>query len=158
MAVSFVVCRVVIHGTSSSTSNFRIASDSAGCETEHAFAEGAEHSRGDGVELADMPEAEFAKERSECRRYVRSIEDGAHRTVPHDGGVGNGVGAAEHRPDQRGDLTAGIGTFVVRHREVFVGGCEQAALFRQGHHRHQPTGRHEIRVVEACRGDRSGVR
>jgi hypothetical protein len=118
----------------------------------------AQESRGDGVELPDVPEGEFSKKRSQRRRRVRAVEDRPHRPVPQDRQVGDAVGAADHPADQGPDLAAGVGSFVGRHAQVMIGEGEQAGGLGQCHHRDQSRGRHEIRVVEPGRGDGSGVR
>ncbi|KZF02810.1 hypothetical protein A2J03_28195 [Rhodococcus sp. EPR-157] len=79
-----------------------------------------QHPGGDGVELADVPEGELAKERSQRRRCVRPVEECTHRSVPKYGGVGDGIGAEDHRPDHGGDLEAGVRAFVGRDAQVLL--------------------------------------
>jgi hypothetical protein len=112
----------------------------------------------DGIELADVPEGEFTQERPQRRRCVRVIEDRSHRPVSQQCHVVDTVGAGDHARYQRGDLPAGVGTFVGAHCQAFIGQCAQVALLRQRHGRDQARAGHEIGVVELRGRDGSDVR
>ncbi|WP_143548958.1 hypothetical protein [Rhodococcus sp. ACS1] len=118
----------------------------------------AQESRGDGVELPDVPEGELAEERSQRRWCVGAVEYRSHCPVPQDRQVGDAVGAGDHPADQGPDLAARVAAFVGRYAQVPIGEREQAAGLRQCHHRDQSCGRHQIGVIEPRRRDGSGVR
>jgi hypothetical protein len=123
-----------------------------------AIAQPGQHSRRDGVELADVAEGEFTQERPQRRRCVRAIEEGAHRAVSQQGHVVDAVGSGDHARDQRGHLRPGVGALVGGQPQMLVGHCRQVALLGQRDHRDQAGAGHQIGVVKDRRRYGSTVR
>jgi hypothetical protein len=113
---------------------------------------------GDGVELADVTKGELTQERTQRRRGVGPVEQGAHRPVSQQRHVLDAVGPGDHARDQRGHLRPGVGALVGGHAEVHVGQRRQVTLLGQGDHRDQPGAGHQVRVVEDCRRDASSMK
>ncbi len=90
---------------------------------------------GDGVELADVTKGELTQERTQRRRGVGPVEQGAHRPVSQQRHVLDAVGPGDHARDQRGHLRPGVGALVGRHAQVHVGQRRQVTLLGQGDHR-----------------------
>ena len=113
---------------------------------------------GDRVELTHVPEGERAQERPERRRGVRLREEAAHPAVAQQRHVIDAVAARDHPGHQRGHLQPGVRALVRRHTQMLIGQTAQPRPVRQRQDRHQPGGRHEIRVVERHGRAGEGVR
>ena len=112
----------------------------------------------DRVELADMPEGERTQERSQRRRRIDRGEQPAHATVAQQRHVIDRVGTGNHARDQRGHLQPRVRALVARHTQMLPGQLLQPGLLGQAHHRHQPSRRHQIRIVEHRRDPGKSMR
>jgi len=123
-----------------------------------AVGESAQEPRGDSIKLAYVPEGEFSKERSQRRRCVQAVKDGAHGPVPQHCHVRDAVRTGRHPRDQGSDREATVRPLVGRHAQMLISQAQQATGLRQRHHRDQTRAGHEIRVVEPRCGDGAHVR
>jgi hypothetical protein len=76
------------------------------------------------------------------------LEDPVHAAVPQQTQVIDAVRAAKHARDQRGHLQPGVRALVGRHTQMLIGQRPQPSLLSHRNDRHQPSSRHEIRIVE----------
>jgi site-specific DNA recombinase len=101
---------------------------------------------------------ELTQERAQRRRRICRVEDPAHPTVAQQRHVLDAVGAGHHPRHQRGHLQPGIRTPIGRNRQPLLGQRAKPRALRQREHRHQPSGRHQIRLIEHRRHRTSRVR
>ncbi len=99
-----------------------------------------------------MTEGERAKERTQRRGCVDAGEDAAHSAVAQQCHVVDAVGAGNHPRDERGHLQPGVGPLVGRDRQVLLGQLGEPGGPGQREDRDQAGRRHEIRIIEHCRG------
>jgi hypothetical protein len=114
--------------------------------------------RGDRVELADVTEAQRPQKRPQRRRRVRPVEDAGHRAVPQQRHVIDRVGTGNHPGHQRHDFPTGVRALVRRNRQPLTDQVGQPDRLRQPRDRDQPSGRHQIRLVEPRSEHRAGMR
>ena len=127
----------------------RIRTGSAGASQQRGPA-GQVHQEpgGDRVELAHVPEGELTQERAQGRGRIAAVEHPFHRPVAQHGHVIDRVRPRAHPGHQGRDLRPGVGALVGRHAQPTSGQLVQAGLGGQFHHRHQPGGPDEVRLVE----------
>ena len=106
----------------------------------------------DGVELLDVTVRERPQIRAQCRRRPHPGEQLAHRPVSEQVEVVDAVRAGEHACDDAARLYGRVRRIDT---QPLVEQVVQAGGLGQSHHRHQPCGRHEVRVIE---NGRDGVR
>ena len=105
-----------------------------------------------------MAEGDRAQERPKRGRGVRPGEDPAHPTVSQQRHVIDRVRTRDHPGDQRCHLQPRVRALVRGDREVLISQVPQSRGVGQREHRDQPTGRHEVRIVERHRRSTKGVR
>jgi hypothetical protein len=99
-----------------------------------------------------MPETELPQQGSDRRGRVYAVEQSLHAARTHHVDIVDAVRADAHPPDQGRQLRGRIGRTRLDPRlgDMNLLGQQlgQAGLLGQPHHRHQPSTRHEVVVVE----------
>ena len=106
----------------------------------------------------DVAEGERRQERPQRRGRVGPSEDPLHSAVPQQRHVLDTVRAGDQARDQGGDLQPSVRALVGRHTQMLVRQVPQPRGLGQREHRNQATGRHEIWIIEGCRGRSLRVR
>ena len=102
------------------------------------------------LQLGDVAPGIGAQVRAQRGRRPDAAEQRAHRAVPQQVHVIDGVRARRHPGDQARDLQVRVDPAFPARPDVLRDQIAEPGALRQGHHRDQPGVRHEIRVVERC--------
>ncbi len=101
-------------------------------------------------QLQRVPPGERPQKRPQRGRRPDPAKQRAHRPVPHQVQVIDAVRPADHPSDDPGHLHLRVHPAPARDPHVTAGQVRQASALGQGHHRDQPSPRHQIRVIKRC--------
>ena len=102
------------------------------------------------LQLGDVTPGIAAQVRAQRGRRPDAAEQRGHRAVPQQAHVIDRIRPGGHPGDQARHLQVRVDPALAARPDVLRDQVRQPGALRQGHHRHQPGVRHEIRVIERC--------